>query len=143
MAAAYQVIKLPFRPARGLSSGSEYKSLLSVQSPDLRKINNLFTAKDMTSADLDVLTLTAANLKTLLENGSVSTAHLVDLYLGQIEKHNHDGAKLNAVICTAPRAMAMQLARQLDDERAQKKLRGPMHGIPIIIKASKTCPAIQ
>lgn len=80
-------------------------------------------------------------MKTLLEDGAVSTVDLVDLYLAQIEKHNHNGAKLNAVVSTAPRAMAMKLAQQLDDERAQKKLRGPMHGIPIIIKALKTCPA--
>ena len=43
----------------------------------------------MISADLDVLTLTAANLKTLLEDGTVSTVDLVDLYLAQSEKHNH------------------------------------------------------
>lgn len=109
-----------------------------MQSPALKGISNLFDDDKMTPAIPDVLTLTAANLKTLLEDGAVSTVHLVELYLAQIEQHSHHGAKLNAIISTARCTAVMELARQLDNERAQKKLRGPMHGIPIIIKVSRT-----
>ena len=42
--------------------------------------------------------------------------------------------KLHAVIETAPRPDVVELARQLDQERAKTGPRGPIHGIPIIIK---------
>lgn len=138
VAAAYQIVKLPFGPGRGLSSGSEYNSLFSAQSPALRRISDWFTGEKMTPANLDLLTLTAADLKTLLEDGAVSSVDLFELYLAQIDKHNHNGAKLHAVISTAPRVIVMELARQLDDERAKNKLRGPLHGVPIVIKVLLT-----
>ena len=58
----------------------------------------------------------------------------MEIYLQQIEKHNHAGAKLNAIIATAEREVVVTRAAALDEERKGGNLRGPLHGIPIIVK---------
>jgi amidase len=52
----------------------------------------------------------------------------------QIEEHNHNGLRLNAAISLAPVEQLRSHAITLDEERAQLKVRGPLHGIPILIK---------
>lgn len=80
--------------------------------------------------------MTAAELQELLVEKKVSSVGLVHLYLAQITKHNHNGAKLNAIISTAPLDDVLKRAQDLDTERGDGKLRGPMHGIPIILKVA-------
>ena len=86
---------------------------------------------------VDLLTATVAGIRQMLACGKVHSVTLVKRYLDQIERHNHRGMKLNAVIATAPERDVVQQAKHLDQERAQGKVRGPMHGIPVIIKASE------
>ncbi|KAL5328043.1 hypothetical protein ACEPPN_005750 [Leptodophora sp. 'Broadleaf-Isolate-01'] len=96
-------------------------------------------------APFDVLTTTAADLRALLEDGSTTCVALVETYLAQIEKHNHASAKLHAMISLAPRDQLLAIARGLDEERSAGKARGPLHGIPIIVKfqdAFATDPAL-
>ncbi|KAH9209837.1 amidase signature domain-containing protein [Leptodontidium sp. 2 PMI_412] len=94
-------------------------------------------------APFDVLTTTAADLRVLLEDGSTTCVDLVETYLAQIEKHNHAGAKLHAMISLAPKDHLVAIARGLDEERSAGKARGPLHGIPIIVKdAFATDPAL-
>jgi Amidase len=88
----------------------------------------------MSGANVDVLTATATHLRSLLEKGTVSSADLVAQYLQQIERHNHQGAKLNAMISTVPRELLLETAKELDRERAAGKVRGLFHGIPIVVK---------
>jgi amidase len=88
----------------------------------------------MSKPEIDVVSLTASNARALLEEGTITSVDLVKLYLAQIAKHNHQGARLNAIISTAPRSKVLELARQLDQERAERKIRGPLHGIPVIVK---------
>jgi amidase len=83
---------------------------------------------------VDVLTATGASLQALLADGSTATEALVDAYLGQIHKHNHHGMRLNAVISVAPRDDLVRRARALGEERRSKGARGPLHGIPLIVK---------
>lgn len=91
---------------------------------------------------IDVLTSTAAHLQDMLQAGVVTSAHLVSLYLQQIEKHNEDGLHLRAIISTAPRDLVLERARRLDIERRDRKDRGPMHGIPIIVKDNILTPSL-
>ncbi len=90
---------------------------------------------------LDLLTATVADLRQLLVGGEVNSVDLVKRYLNQIDRHNHKGMVLNAVISIAPEEDVLEQARTLDDERAGGILRGQMHGIPVIIKASEV-PAL-
>ncbi len=83
---------------------------------------------------VDVLTLTAFELQRLLSSQAVTSAEIVQLYLTQIAKHNHAGLKLNAVISVADEEAVLEQARRLDTERLGGKLRGPLHGVPILLK---------
>ncbi|KAI9833738.1 MAG: hypothetical protein M1819_003471 [Sarea resinae] len=82
----------------------------------------------------DILKATATDLRASLENGELTSVQIVTRCLEQIEKHNRAGLGLRAVISAAPRDIVIAQAEQLDLERANGKLRGPLHGIPIIVK---------
>jgi amidase len=83
---------------------------------------------------VDLLTLTATECQQLLTARSITSVELIETFLEQIEKHNHDGLHLNALISVAPRDKLIKTAQTLDDERRASKLRGPLHGVPIVIK---------
>jgi amidase len=53
-----------------------------------------------------------------------------------IERDNHHGLNLRAVIQTAPTDKVLHIASMLDDERARGLSRGLLHGIPMLVKDS-------
>jgi amidase len=67
-----------------------------------------------------------------LEAGTVTSEQLTAMYLERIDAYNQNGPRLNALIRRNPNALAD--ARALDAERRKKKSRGPLHGIPILLK---------
>ncbi|MCD6049237.1 MAG: gatA2 [Verrucomicrobia bacterium] len=76
--------------------------------------------------------VTIAALQQGLLEGNYSTAELVRLYQGRIAAVDQQGPKLKAVLELNPDALS--IAASLDAERATKGPRGPLHGIPILIK---------
>ncbi|VUC23593.1 unnamed protein product [Clonostachys rosea] len=91
-------------------------------------------SRKLTIKTVDLLDLTAVELQNLLNDGLVTSRGIVQQYLEQIEKHNHQGLKLHAIISVQNHADLFQRAQQLDDERKRGKVRGPLHGVPIILK---------
>lgn len=77
----------------------------------------------------DLCELTLADASRALDSGDVSTRELSSAYLDRIERLDHH---VNAVIEINPDAL--DLARTLDDERGRGETRGPLHGIPILLK---------
>lgn len=75
---------------------------------------------------------TLAGLQSDMQAGRLTARGLVEHYLARIEKLDRQGPSLHAVIETNPDAL--QLADDLDRERKAKKLRGPLHGIPVLLK---------
>jgi amidase len=75
---------------------------------------------------------TIKSLQDAMASGKYSARSLTDLYLKRIEETNREGPKLGAVIETNPEAA--DIADRLDVERRTKGPRGPLHGIPILIK---------
>lgn len=84
----------------------------------------------------EVPTANVAQLQHMLKTGTVSSEDIVTKYLDQIDTRNVEGMKLRALISVAPRDEMLQQARTVDAERKSHGSRGPIHGIPIIIKAS-------
>jgi amidase len=80
---------------------------------------------------VNLLTATATELQAKLTAEAVTSKQLVDLYLDQIARHND---YLKAVIATTPKDLLYQRASELDSERANGAVRGPLHGIPILLK---------
>lgn len=83
--------------------------------------------------DIDLPTIDAKALQVLLDEGSISSWDLVQSCLAQIEKYDD---WLRAMIQTTPIELLEATAKSLDEERAAGKARGPLHGIPILIKVS-------
>ncbi|KAM6525857.1 hypothetical protein FALCPG4_011392 [Fusarium falciforme] len=84
---------------------------------------------------LDPLTVDAKTLATELGQGHLSSVDLVERSLDMIQKY--DGY-LHAMLSIVPRKKLKQTAEALDRERQQGKLRGPLHGIPIVVKDNIT-----
>src|SRR5215216_7078460 len=90
--------------------------------------NNPSTTGD--SFELDETTIDAVQQK--LKSGQYTSRSLTQLYLDRIKAIDKDGPKLNSVIELNPDALS--IATALDDERKNGKIRGPLHGIPVLIK---------
>jgi Asp-tRNA(Asn)/Glu-tRNA(Gln) amidotransferase A subunit family amidase len=71
-------------------------------------------------------------LQAAMAGGRTTSALLVDAYLARIRAYDHQGPALNAIIRLNPNARAD--AEALDAERRAGKVRGPLHGIPVILK---------
>lgn len=81
---------------------------------------------------LDVVELDVADAGQRMASGELSSRQLTQAYLDRIAAIDDDGPRLNAVIELAPDALAQ--AEALDAERAAGKVRGPLHGIPVLLK---------
>src|SRR4051812_209858 len=80
-------------------------------------------------AGIDLQNATIPELQAAMAAGQITSADLVDAYLARIAAY--DG-RLNAIRVLAPDARAQ--AERLDAERAAGHVRGPLHGIPILVK---------
>jgi amidase len=83
-------------------------------------------------AGFDLEELTIAELQDRMAKGQDSARSLVAKYLGRIDAIDRDGPTLRSVLELNPDAFAD--ADRLDAERKAGKLRGPLHGVPILIK---------
>ncbi|HTI39592.1 MAG TPA: amidase [Vicinamibacterales bacterium] len=75
---------------------------------------------------------TAAQLQDWMTSGRYTARQIAQLYLDRIEQIDRQGPSLRSVIEVNPDALT--IADALDKERAEKGPRGPLHGIPILIK---------
>jgi amidase len=82
------------------------------------------------SFELDERDISA--LQQAMANGSLTSRRITELYLARIEAIDRKGPTLGSVIETNPDALT--IADGLDRERKEKGARGPLHGIPVLIK---------
>lgn len=81
---------------------------------------------------IDLYELTIEDAQSFMGSGQLTSQELVQYYLDRISQIDKSGPNLNAVITLNPDAL--EIARQLDSEREAGKVKGPMHGIPVLIK---------
>ena len=84
------------------------------------------------AAPSDLAEATIAELQEAMESGDLSSAELVDFYIRRIEALDQRGPTVNSVLTLNPQAL--QIARSRDRERRLNGPRGPLHGIPILLK---------
>jgi amidase len=84
--------------------------------------------------EFDVREWTIADLAAAMNRGELTALTLTRSYLSRIFAHNKEGATLRAIESLEPKVL--QLANQLDEERATRGPRSPLHGIPIVLKAN-------
>jgi len=88
------------------------------------------TAQAAPPAELNEATI--AQLQSAMQSGGLTSSHLVEFYLARIRSLDQDGPGVNSVLELNPDAR--EIARALDAERRKKGPRGPLHGIPVLLK---------
>jgi amidase len=92
----------------------------------------LVTAQAPAPAPFDLEEATVATLQQRMQSGRETARSLVDKYLARIEAIDRGGPALKSVIEINPDARA--IADRLDGERRGGTTRGPLHGIPVLLK---------
>ena len=85
-----------------------------------------------TQVPFRLMEATITETQDALRAGTVTSEDLVRMYLARIAAYDKQGPSINAMIRLNPKALAD--ARALDAERRQGRSRGPLHGIPVVLK---------
>jgi amidase len=92
-------------------------------------ITSLFRSSVSAATSFEFVEATIPELQAAMASGELSSKDLVMGYLNRIQSLN---PLLHSVIETNPNAIA--IAQHLDNERRRGQVRGPLHGIPILVK---------
>ena len=84
------------------------------------------------NSSFDVTEQSVTQLGVAMAEGRVTAVDLVDSYFARIEAYDQQGPNLNAMIVLNP--LARQEAAALDEERLSGQIRGPLHGVPVVVK---------
>jgi amidase len=76
--------------------------------------------------------ITVADLQSGFSSGKFTIRSVTEKYLSRIEAVDKQGPAVNSLIEVNPDALA--IAESLDEERKEKGARGPLHGVPVLIK---------
>src|SRR5215468_9433331 len=93
-------------------------------------------SRDITSpapvASFELDEMTIADLQRAMSSGKYTAHAIAQKYLGRIDDIDKHGPTVNAVIELNPDALT--IASEMDRERKAGHVRGPLHGIPVLIK---------
>lgn len=87
---------------------------------------------DKVSDDFELNETTIDALQQKMQQGVYTSKSITEMYLQRIASIDREGPALHAVIEINPEALA--IAEAMDQERKAGKIRGPLHGIPVLIK---------
>jgi amidase len=99
-------------------------------STDARADETMPLTPAIAAFDLDETTI--ADLRARMERGELTSRAITEKYLARIAMIDRTGPALRSIIEINPDALA--IADALDAERKSGKLRGPLHGIPVVVK---------
>lgn len=94
-------------------------------------------ACEAAAKDFPLLEATIDELQQKMQRGEYTSQSITRLYLKRIAEIDKKGPHLNAVIELNPDAL--NIAAAMDTERKAGKVRGPLHGIPVLIKDNIDC----
>ncbi len=103
---------------------------------DTAKKNSEASAQTPDANDFALNEVTIDLLQQKMKSGEYTSRSITEMYLKRIEAIDKNGPKLNSVIELNPDALT--IADSMDNERKAGKVRGPLHGIPILIKDNIT-----
>ena len=93
---------------------------------------NTMAATLASSKTANVIEASVADLQAAMQAGKLTSQKLVKLYLARIRAIDKAGPRINSIIELNPDALS--IAKALDAERKAKGPRGPLHGIPVLLK---------
>jgi amidase len=91
-----------------------------------------FAGEQERAAGFPLEEATVARLQEMMTAGTMTSRQIVDAYLARIEAIDRSGPRLRSVIEINPDARS--IADALDAERKSKGRRGPLHGVPVLVK---------
>jgi amidase len=97
-------------------------------------IATLLTSPVRAARTFELTGATLADINAAFEAGALTSEQLTRLYVARIDAYDTKGPRINAVLTLNPRAL--EEARVLDAERKLKGPRGPLHGVPVLLKAN-------
>ena len=103
-----------------------YAETVSSETTATQQLEDLFTT-------IDLMDATIADLQAEMTAGHVTSEQLTQMYIDRIRAYD-EKLKLNSIISINP--AALKDAATLDAERRKGKVRGPLHGIPIVVQAN-------
>ncbi|HRI19796.1 MAG TPA: amidase [Panacibacter sp.] len=115
----------------GLAIGSIAAASCNETDKKEKEDNNKPVSDDF-SDDFALNEITIDALQQKMQSGEYTARSVTEMYLKRIDVIDKSGPKINAVIELNPDALT--IADDMDKERKAGKLRGPMHGIPVLIK---------
>jgi len=89
-------------------------------------------ASAVAAAEFDVMEKSILELQQAMQSGAVTSKQLTATFLARIRAYDKAGPRVNAMVALNPKAL--DVADALDRERASGRVRGPLHGIPVLIK---------
>jgi amidase len=105
----------------------------AVLAPALVRANaGRLTAAPLAPPPFELEEATAAELQEAMRAGRLTAQRITEMYLERIAEIDRRGPSLRSVIEVNPEAL--DIAATLDRERRDGRLRGPLHGLPILIK---------
>jgi amidase len=114
----------------GTLAAGAYTSLLPALAGAREVRSGQMQAPEVRCFELDELSI--ADLQSAMGAGKFTARSITQKYLERIEHVDKQGPTVNSVIEVNPDALA--IAESLDKERKEKGARGPLHGIPVLIK---------
>jgi amidase len=133
-----KMAKGPELPARRkFLQASLISGAAAAMAPPLRRLISEVREHSLPAAPAEVPAfeldeITIADLQDAMRSGKYTARSIAEKYLGRIDQVDKQGPALNSVIETNPDALS--IADALDKERKEKGPRGPLHGIPVMIK---------
>jgi amidase len=97
--------------------------------------NRVLAAPSTTTAKLGsggILDAGVLEQQQMMEAGKLTSHSLTSQYLARIKTIDKSGPRINAIIEINPEAL--KIALDMDRERKLKRVRGPLHGIPVLLK---------
>ncbi len=107
----------------GSRTGADPADVIQANKPAV--CNDAVRGIDLQAATMEVL-------QTAMTQGRLTAVELVDAYYARFLAFDEAGPTLNSIQVFNP--LAWDIAKQLDEERAAGNVRGPLHGIPIMLK---------
>jgi amidase len=133
---SYGTMAVPIRPRANIKSMRRRDLILAAGSTALWQSTSKLAAgvpsSAITVASFELDEIPLSELVAGVAQGRWTSERLTELYLARIAAIDRAGPRLNAVIELQPRAL--EFARTLDQERQAGKVRGALHGIPILVK---------
>lgn len=96
----------------------------SIPMSKTQEVMSMFTTADLLDANIP-------ELSKAMQEGKVTSEKLVQMYLDRIAAYDKT-CGMNSIIATNKNALS--IAKKLDKERKEGQIRGPLHGVPIIVK---------